>query len=351
MWTPSERSSSSRIARSSCCRARAISGWTRSSSSALAIRPRRWSSSLRRLRQIVAFDWMRPRPRAVGAALSEQALEVGAAALAGDLDQAELGDVEHLGLRPVLLDLPLEAGEDLLAVDGLDHVDEVDDDDPAEVAQADLAHDLLDRLEVGLQHRVLEVRLAHEAAGVDVDGDQRLGGVDHDVAPRLQPDLALQGRLDLLLDAELLEQRGLLLAEELDLGDQARLHLVEELDDPLVGLLAVHPEDGEVLAQQVADDSQGEVEVLVEQGGGGDLAGAVADLLPEAREVGEVALELLPPLLLPRGADDQPAAAAVPRGAAGGSRGGARARPRPRSAARRRSGARSAAAPGSGPAG
>ncbi len=116
MWTPSERSSSSRIARSSCCRARAISGWTRSRSSGGGDP----SAQVEQLfAQVEADRGVRldaAAAAAIGAGLREQALEVGAAALAGDLDQAELGDVEQLGLRPVLLDLALQAGEDLLAV-------------------------------------------------------------------------------------------------------------------------------------------------------------------------------------------------------------------------------------------
>ena len=50
--------------------------------------------------------------------------------------------------------------------------------------------------------------LADEAAGVDVDRDQRLGLVDDEVAARLEPDLALERVLDLRLDAESLEERG-----------------------------------------------------------------------------------------------------------------------------------------------
>ena len=45
-----------------------------------------------------------------------------------------------------------------VAVARLRHVDEVDDDDAADVAQPQLADDLLGRLEVGLRDRVLEAR-------------------------------------------------------------------------------------------------------------------------------------------------------------------------------------------------
>ncbi len=60
--------------------------------------------------------------------------------------------------------------------------------------------------------------------------------------------------------------------------------------------------------QQVAHHPQGEIEVLVQQGGRRDAAGALADLLPQPGEVEEVGLELLPPLALARRAHDQPAA-------------------------------------------
>ena len=43
--------------------------------------------------------------------------------------------------------------------------------------------------------------------GVHVDRDQRFGFVDHDIAAALQPDLAVKGVVDLLLDSEGLEDR------------------------------------------------------------------------------------------------------------------------------------------------
>ena len=78
---------------------------------------------------------------------------------------------------------------------------------PPEVAQADLADDLGGRLEVDLQHRLLEVALADVLAGVDVDRDQRLGVVDDDVAAGLEPHPAPERLVDVLLDAGRLEDR------------------------------------------------------------------------------------------------------------------------------------------------
>ena len=78
----------------------------------------------------------------------------------------------------------------LLPVLALVHVDEVDDDDAAEIAQANLAHDLRDGVEVGLDDRVFETgRLADVLAGVDVDRDQRFCLVDDNGATGFEPDL------------------------------------------------------------------------------------------------------------------------------------------------------------------
>ena len=54
---------------------------------------------------------------------------------------------------------PANGVADLVAVGLLVHVDEVDDDDAADVAQPQLVGDLLARLEVGLGDRLLEVCL------------------------------------------------------------------------------------------------------------------------------------------------------------------------------------------------
>ncbi len=79
----------------------------------------------------------------------------------------------------------LQSALDGAVVALLVHVDEVDDDQAGEVAQAELAGDFFGGFEVGLERGVLDVVLARRAAGVDVDRDQRLGLVDDDVAAGL----------------------------------------------------------------------------------------------------------------------------------------------------------------------
>ena len=75
------------------------------------------------------------------------------------LDEAERRDLDDVGLRPVALQLRAQRLLDRLPVLRVRHVDEVDDDDAADVAQPELAHDLLHRFEVVLDDRVLEPRV------------------------------------------------------------------------------------------------------------------------------------------------------------------------------------------------
>src|SRR3546814_1408534 len=95
-----------------------------------------------------------------------------------------MADPADLDARPVVLHRLLHAPLDGVLIARLLHVDEVDHDQPSEVAKAKLAGDLVGRLDVGLERRLLDVALAGGAAGVDVDGDQRLGLVQYDVTAR-----------------------------------------------------------------------------------------------------------------------------------------------------------------------
>src|SRR5207244_13406574 len=114
---------------------------------------------------------------AVGARLAEDALERLLGALARDADQAEFVEGKGFRRRLVRLEGLLQGLENFFAIAALFHVDEVDNDDAAKIAQANLADDFLYGFEVGLDNGVLEPRgaLADKLAGVDVDGHERFG--------------------------------------------------------------------------------------------------------------------------------------------------------------------------------
>ena len=118
---------------------------------------------------------------------------------------------QDLGPRPVAFDRVAEHRLHLLAVLRIAHVDEVADDQPAQIAEPELPGDLAGGLQVVLEGRLLGVLLPAEPPAVDVDGHQGLGLLDHDRAAALELHRAGLNLRDLLLDLILVKERDLLL--------------------------------------------------------------------------------------------------------------------------------------------
>src|SRR4051812_39607455 len=170
---------------------------------------------LHRLQQSFVEDEAPPVARRARAA--ERLHESLRDALAGHLDQPQLRHLERLGAGLVAGQGVAEDLHPLVAVLLDLHVDEVDHDDPADVAQPQLAGDLLGGLEVVPEDRLLEVRLAHVLAGVHVDHGERLGALDDERPTRGEPDLPVERLEQLLGDVEALEDREALLLRVVEL--------------------------------------------------------------------------------------------------------------------------------------
>ena len=103
-------------------------------------------------------------------------------ALARQFHQAEARDLAHLDARAIIVQRILQATLDFALVLRVFHVDEVDHDQAAQVAQAQLAGHFIGRFKVGVESGGLDVAAAGRTRGVDVDRHQRFGVVDHDRA-------------------------------------------------------------------------------------------------------------------------------------------------------------------------
>ena len=116
-------------------------------------------------------------------------------------------DAADLDAGAVVLEALFEPALDRTVVAVLVHVDEIDDDQAGKVAQPQLAGDFVRRLKIGLERGVLDVMLAGGAAGIDVDGDQRLGLIEHDVAAGAQLHRGREHAVELALDPVTRQQR------------------------------------------------------------------------------------------------------------------------------------------------
>ena len=212
-------------------------------------------------------------------------------ALARHLEEAERRDASDLDAGAVVLEAILEPLLDRTIIALLVHVDEVDHDQPGEIAQAQLARHFLGGLEIGLERGVLDIVLARRAARIHVDRDERLGLIDDDVAARTQGNDVGEHRIELPLDPEARENRLRLLVE-LDGLRMARREHAHEVLGFLIALLAGHQDLVDILVVEIADGALDERPFLMNERGSRRFQRELADILPEPQEIFEVALDL-----------------------------------------------------------
>jgi hypothetical protein len=133
-------------------------------------------------------------PAAGRASLAERLEQTLSDPLAGHLHQTQRRHLGDLMLGPVPSQALDETPMNQVTVALENHVDEVDDDNAADVAQSQLADDLLGGLEIVAGNCLLEVSAGtDEFPGVHVDDGHRLGAVDDERTPRRKEDLSAQG--------------------------------------------------------------------------------------------------------------------------------------------------------------
>src|SRR5690606_36181687 len=86
-------------------------------------------------------------------------------------------------------------------------VDEVDNNQTTQVAQAELAGDFISGFKVGIEGCLFDITAAGCTCGVDVDSGQRFGRIDNDRTAGRQTHFTLEGGLDLRFNLIVAEQR------------------------------------------------------------------------------------------------------------------------------------------------
>src|SRR5205085_47985 len=188
------------------------------------------------------------------------------------------------------------------------HVDQVEYDDAAQIAQSDLPRDLFDRFHVRARDRVFEPRAAapDELTRVHVNCDERLGLIDDEIAAGLQPHARLDRFINLSLHAVSFKDR-LFARVQLDAIDEARLNAVYELDDLLILLFVVHADRCEVVRELIAQETLYKIEVFVRHRRRFLLLGDAAYVLPSTDEITRVVAQVLFADADACGADDEAA--------------------------------------------
>ena len=184
--------------------------------------------------------------------------------LARHFEQAETRDAANLHARAVELERVFQFFLDVALVARGIHVDEVDHDQAAGIANAQLARNLDCGFAVRVERGFLDIVALGCLRRVDVDRGQGFGLVDHDRAAGGKAHGALERVLDLRFDLEAREQRRGVLVQ-LQLAQVVRHDLLHELTRVVVELLVVDQDLADIVTQVIAQRTNDQLGFLVDQ--------------------------------------------------------------------------------------
>ena len=170
------------------------------------------------------------------------------------------------------------------------HINEVDHDQAAQVAQPQLTAYLFCRFKVGAQRGLLDVGSSRGPCGVYVHGHQGLGMVDDKRATRGQLNGPRVCRLDLVLDLESREE-GDIVSVALNALCHVRHDMQHELPGLLVDVIGVDEYLANIWMEVVTNGSDDEARFLVDQVGTGLKVAGVVHCLPELKQIVQVPLQ------------------------------------------------------------
>ncbi len=211
--------------------------------------------------------------------------------LAREFHQAEARDLADLHACTVVVQGVAQAVFHFTLVLGRLHVDEVDHHQAAQVAQAQLARDLVGSLHVGVERGGLDVVALGSPRRVDVDRHQRFGVVDDHGTAGGQRHLPRIRGLDLMLDLEAREERHVV-AVELHAVHVLGHHVTHELARLLEDRFVVDQQFADVVLEVVPDGTNDQRAFLVDQERAALRLGGILDGLPQAHQVAQVAVQL-----------------------------------------------------------
>ena len=242
--------------------------------------------------------------------LREDLKQTGTQTLTGHLNQTQRGHLSHLVLGAVTAQALNQATQNQVAVRLKHHVNEVNDDNAADVAQTQLTDNLLSSFQVVLGDGLLQVAAAtSELAGVHIHHGHGFSAVNHQRTTRRQVHLTVQSLRQLLVDAVVVEE-VVLTIPLLQAGNQVRRHVGHVRLDGIPGVLALNDHRGEVLVEDVTDGLNHQVGLLVEHLRSQHLAGVslLLNLFPLRTQTVNVVGQLLLRSTLRRGTNNHASA-------------------------------------------
>ena len=211
-------------------------------------------------------------------------------ALAAHFHQTELADGAELNACPVLAQCVAKAVFYIAAILAFVHVDEIDDDQTTQVAQAHLAGHFVGGFEVGAGSGFFDVTALDGAGRVHVHRHQGFGVVDHDGAARRQLHGAGIGRFNLVFDLKAAKQRRVV-AVALHAWREFGHDVAHELLSLVVNVIGVDQDVADVVVEIITNCANDQRGFLVNQESAFALCSPV-NRGPQFEQVVQVPLQL-----------------------------------------------------------
>ena len=238
--------------------------------------------------------------------LREDLKQTGTQALTGHLNQTQRSHLSHLMLSAVTTQALNQATQNQVTVRLKHHVNEVNDDNAADIAQTQLTDNLLSSFQVVLGDSLFQVAAATgELTGVHVHHGHGFGTVNHQRTTRRQVHLTVQCLRQLLVNAVVVEE-VVVTVPLLQAGNQIRRHVGHVRLNGIPRVLALNDHRGEVLVEDVTHGFNHQVGLLVEHLRSQHLAGVslLLNLFPLRTQTVNVVGQLLLRSTLRRGTNN-----------------------------------------------
>ncbi len=188
-----------------------------------------------------------------------------AEALTRHLKQAETGDMANLDTSTILTHGLTQAVFYRALMANRRHIDKVDNNQAAQITQAQLAGNFICRFQVGIEGRFFDITAAGRACGVNIDGGQRFSGIDNDRAAGRQTHFTLEGRLNLRFDLVMAEQRDFA-GVKLNFATEIRTtQCGDMLASQLQHFRVIDKDFADILTQIVTESANDNVTFLMDQ--------------------------------------------------------------------------------------
>ena len=211
------------------------------------------------------------RPQQAGAVAMRTRLRrrlehAGPQALARHFQQAKAADPAHLNAGTVGFQLVFEPLFNAGVILAFIHVNVIDDDQPGQIAQAQLAGNLVAGLKVGFQRGLFNRPFFGRPTRVHVDRHQRLGHADNDIATRRQLHRRVEHARQIPLDLKPGEQRHLF-GVQFHVFGMGRHDHFHEIFGNAIPRLAFDQHFVDILGIQIADRAFDQIALFIDLGG------------------------------------------------------------------------------------